>query len=138
MYGPEYGEPELGLTLTRVPDTAPPVATSASLSPTSLTESPDSQFVGLTVNVDDAVAPVDEISATVFDSSGNIVSGGFGGVIETLTGPVDFSIPIAAGLPPGTYTVAFELIDAGNLSSFYGYPNKPPVPGGPLQFTVTA
>lgn len=137
VYGPEYGEPDLGLTLTRAPDTTPPVATSASLSPTSLTQSPDSQFVGLTVNVNDAVAPVNEISATIFDGSGNIVGGGFGGVTATLTGPVTFSVPVPAGLPPGTYTVAFQLTDAGNLTSFYGYPNKPPVPGGPLQFTVT-
>jgi hypothetical protein len=137
VYGTEYGESDLDIHLTRVPDTTPPVATSASLSPTSIPESPDSGFVDLTINVADAIAPVTEVSATVFDSSGNIAGGGFGGVSATLNGPVVFSVPIPAGLQPGTYTVAFEITDAGGLTTFYGYPGKPPVPGGPLQFTVT-
>lgn len=137
VYGTEYGAPDPGITLTRLPDTSPPAATSASLSPVSLTASSDSQFVGLTVDVSCAIAPVTEISETIFDSSGNIAGGGFGGVSATLTGPVETSVPIPAGLPPGTYTVAFQLTDEGGLMSSYGYPNSPPVPGGPLQFTVT-
>jgi hypothetical protein len=87
--------------------------------------------------VNDAIAPVNEISTTVFDSSGQIVGGGFGGVTATLTGPVSTIASLPAGLPPGTYTVAFQLTDAGGLTSSYGYPNSPPVPGGPLVFTVT-
>jgi hypothetical protein len=65
VYGTEYGEPDLGIKLTRVPDTTPPVATRASVSPASLPQSADSQFVGLTVDVSDPVAPVTEISETV-------------------------------------------------------------------------
>jgi hypothetical protein len=136
VYGAEYGEPDLGVTLTRVPDTTPPVATSASLSPTTLTQSPNSGFVDLTVNVADAVAPVVGTGETIFDSSGNIVGGGDGGVIATLNGPVVASVPVPANLAPGTYTVAFSITDAGDLTTFYGYPAKPPVPGGPLTFTV--
>ena len=41
VYGTEYGEPDLGIKLARVPDTTPPAATSASVSPASLPESPD-------------------------------------------------------------------------------------------------
>ena len=136
VYGAEYGQPDLGITLTRVPDTTPPVATGASLSPTTITESPDSQFVGLTVDVADAVAPVNQLSETVFNSSGTIVGGGSGGVTATLNGPVSTSVSVPAGLPPGTYTVAFQITDAGGLTSSYGYPTSPPVPGGPLTFTV--
>jgi hypothetical protein len=66
-----------------------------------------------------------------------ITGGGFGGVPATLNGPVVFSVPTPVGMPPGTYTVAFQLTDAGGLTSSYGYPNTPPVPGGPLVFTVT-
>jgi hypothetical protein len=33
---------------------------------------------------------------------------------------------------------AFQLTDAGGLTSSYGYPTSPPVPGGPLQFTITS
>ena len=78
-----------------------------------------------------------EISETIFDTSGTVVGGGFGGVTATLSGPVATSVPVPAGLPPGTYTVAFQLTDAGGLTSSYGYPTSPPVPGGALQFTVT-
>jgi len=138
VYGTEYGEPDLGIKLTRVPDTTPPVATSASVSPASLSESPDSQFVGLTVDVSDAVAPVTEISETVFNSPGTIVGGGYGGVTATLSGPATTSASLPGGLPPGTYTIAFQLTDAGGLTSSYGYPTSPPVPGGPLQFTITS
>ena len=107
------------------------------MSPASLPQSADSQFVGLIVDVSDPVAPVTEISETVFDTSGTIVGGGYGGVTATLSGPVTDSVPVSAGLPPGTYTVAFQLTDAGGLTSSYGYPNSPPVPGGTLQFTIT-
>lgn len=138
VYGTEYGEPDLGIQLTRVPDTTPPVATSASLSPTALPYSPDSGFAGLTINVDDAIAPVNQVSATIFNSSGTIVGGGFGGVTAVLEGPVSFSVPTPAGLAPGTYTVAFQITDEGGLTSSYGYPTSPPVPGGPLTFTVTS
>jgi hypothetical protein len=138
VYGTEYGEPDLGIQLTRVPDTTPPVATSAFLSPTSIPTNPNSTgFIDLTVNVADAIAPVTEVGATIFNSSGTIVGGGFGGVSATLTGPVVFSVPTPVGMPPGTYTVAFQLTDAGGLTSSYGYPNTPPVPGGQLVFTVT-
>ncbi len=137
VYGAEYGEPDLGIVLTRVPDTTPPVATGASVSPTTLTESPNTQDVGLTVDVADAIAPVDQMSATVFNSSGVAVGGVEGGVTSTLTGPVGIGVSLDAGLPPGTYTVAFQITDAGGLTSSYGYPTSQPVPGGPLTFTVT-
>jgi hypothetical protein len=138
VYGTEYGEPDLDIQLTRVPDTTPPVATSASLSPTSLAYSPDSGFVGLTINVDDAIAPVNQVSATIFNSSGTVVGGGSGGVTAVLDGPVSFSVPTPAGLAPGTYAVAFQLTDEGGLTTSHGYPTSPPVPGGPLTFTVTS
>ncbi len=138
VYGTEYGLPDLGIQLTRVPDTAPPVATGAQVFPASQPTNPNSTgFEGLTVDVNDAIAPVIEISTAVFNSSGQAVGGGFGGVSATLTGPVSTSISLPVGLPPGTYTVGFQLTDAGGLTSSYGYPNSPPVPGGPLTFTVT-
>jgi hypothetical protein len=137
VYGAEYGEPDLGIVLTRVPDTTPPVATGASVSPTTLTESPNTQGVGLTVDVADAIAPVDQMSVAVFNSSGVAVGGVEGGVTSTLTGPVGIGVVLDAGLPPGTYTVAFQITDAGGLTSSYGYPTSQPVPGGPLTFTVT-
>jgi hypothetical protein len=38
---------------------------------------------------------------------------------------------------PGVYTVAFKITDAGELTSAYGYTDPQPVPGGPLELTVT-
>lgn len=136
VYGAEYGEPAVGIQLTRVPDTAPPVATGASLSATSLPSTADS--IGLTIDVNDAVAPVNELSGTVFNSSGYPVGGASGGVPATLSGSVSMSLSIPTGLAPGTYTVAFQLTDEGGLESSYGYPNSQQVPGGPLQFTITS
>ncbi len=136
VYGAEYGEPDLGIVLTRVPDTTPPVATAASLSPTTLTQSPDTQDVGLTVEVADAIAPVTQINATVFNSLGVPVGGIAGGVTSTLNGPVSIGVSLEAGLPPGTYTVGFQITDAGGLTSSYGYPTSQPAPSGPLTFTI--
>jgi hypothetical protein len=138
LYGPEYGAPDPGITITQVPDTTPPVATAASLTSTTLAFSANSQFDGLKVTIDDAVAPVDEISVFMYNSSGSGGEVSFGGVQSTLTGTVTFGFSIPAGMAPGTYTVGFELIDAAGLNTFYGTPNGTPVPGGPLSLTITA
>lgn len=138
VYGAEYGEPDLGVELTPVPDTTPPAATGASVSPASQPQSPNTGFEELTIDVDDAVAPVTQVTTVVFNSAGQIVGGGSGGVTATLDGPVETDASLPADLEPGTYTVAFQITDAGGLTSSYGYPTSPPVPGGPLTFTVTA
>ena len=138
LYGSEYNAPAPGVTITRVPDITPPTATSASLSAVSVPYSPNSGFIGLTVNVDDQVAPVNQISTIVYDSAGRVVGGGDGGVQAPLSGPVTFDVDLPAGLAPGVYSVGFILTDTGGLSAQYGTPNGQPVPGGSLQFTVTA
>jgi hypothetical protein len=138
LYGPEYNAPDPGLTITRVPDTTAPTATSASLTPTSVPSSQtfDTSFT-LTLQIIAPVAPVNQISIAVYDSSGNEVGGQFGGVNDTLTGQLQQFFNLFASLPPGTYTVGFTLTDEGGLSTSYGTPGGQPVPGGPLQFTVT-
>jgi hypothetical protein len=137
LYGPEYGAPDPGLKISTVPDT-PPVATGASLSPATLSASSLPAFTDLHVTVNDAVAPVNEVSATILDSKGNPVGGALGGVPDTLTGTVVLSVEIGSGsLAPGTYTVAFQITDIGGLTSSYGYPTSPPVPGGPITLTIT-
>lgn len=142
LYGSEYGAPDPGLAVTQVPDTTPPVVTSGSLSSTSISSSPDVQYLNLTVNTGDPVAPVTDCLVPVYDSSGNQVDLGYDGSCNdgSLTGPIDLKVALPANLGPGTYTVALVLIDAGNLASSYGEPNDPgavPMPGGALQFTVT-
>jgi hypothetical protein len=137
LYGSEYGAPDPGVTITQVPDTTAPVATAASLSPASIAFSPNSQFVTLTINVNDAVAPVNEVAVFLYNSAGQGSEVSFGGVTATLSGPVKVSVPIPAGQAAGSYTVGFQLFDTGGLEASYGTPGAPPVPGGPLALTIT-
>ncbi|HXL92274.1 MAG TPA: hypothetical protein VN969_25320 [Streptosporangiaceae bacterium] len=138
LYGSEYGAPDPGVTITQVPDTTPPVATAASLSPTSIAYSADSQFVTLTITVDDAVAPVNQVAVFLYNSAGQGSEVSFGGVTTTLSGPVTVSVSIPAGEPAGSYTVGFQLVDTGGLAASYGTPGASPVPGGPLTLTITS
>ncbi len=140
LYGSDFGAPDPGLTLNQIPDTTPPVVTSASLNPTTFSASGTPPTEVLTVTVTDAIAPVTDVSVTIFDDSGNPVGGVDGGVDPTVSGTLQIGLPLPE-LQPGTYTVAFQLTDAGGLSASYGYPNDPnsqAVPGGPLVLTVTS
>jgi hypothetical protein len=134
LYGSEYNAPDPGVTITRVPDTTAPTATSASLTPTSVPASQtfDNQFT-LTLQVIAPIAPVNQLSIYAFDSSGNEVFEQSGGVSSISTN----SFNLSEFLPAGTYTVGFTLTDEGGLSTSYGTPGGQPMPGGPLQFTVT-
>jgi hypothetical protein len=134
LYGSEYNAPDPGVTITRVPDTTAPTATSASLTPTSLPASQtfDNQFT-LTLQVVAPIAPVNQLSIYAYDSSGNEVFEQSGGVSSISTN----SFNLSEFLPAGTYTVGFTLTDEGGLSTSYGTPGGQPMPGGPLQFTVT-
>jgi hypothetical protein len=138
LYGSEYNAPDPGVTITRVPDTTAPTATSASLTPTSLPASQtfDNPFT-LTLQVVAPIAPVDQVSIFAFDSSGNEVFQELGGLTPTLTGQLQDFFSLSEFLSPGTYTVGFTLTDGGGLSTSYGTPGGQPMPGGPLQFTVT-
>jgi hypothetical protein len=138
LYGSEYNAPDPGVTIMRVPDTTAPTATSASLTPTSLPASQtfDNPFT-LTLQVVAPIAPVDQFSIYAFDSSGNEVFEQSGGVSSTSTGQLQNFFNLSEFLPAGTYTVGFTLTDEGGLSTSYGTPGGEPMPGGPLQFTVT-
>ena len=138
LYGPGYNAPDPGLTITQVPDTTAPTATSASLTPASVPSSQtfENPFT-LTLQIVAPVAPVDQMSVFAYDSSGNEVFQQFGGVSDTLTGQLQEFFRLSEFLSPGTYTVGFTLTDRGGLSTSYGTPGGQPVPGGPLQFTVT-
>jgi hypothetical protein len=91
----------------------------------------------LTLQIVAPIAPVDQLSIYAFDSSGNEVFDQFGGVSFTSTGQFQNFFRLSEFLPAGTYTVGFTLTDEGGLSTSYGTPGGQPMPGGPLQFTVT-
>ena len=138
LYGSEYNAPDPGVTITRVPDTTAPTATSASLTPTSIPASQTfSNPFSLTLQIVAPIAPVDQMSIYAYDSSGNQVFEQLGGAPFTSTGPFQTFFSLSEFLPAGTYTVGFTLTDEGGLSTSYGTPGGQPMPGGPLQFTVT-
>lgn len=144
LYGNEYGAPDPGITVSRVPDTTPPTITSATLSQTTISQTqisdgPDLQVIAQTVA---PIAPIDGFSLVVYDSTGNPADGGTvgesGGTGANADGVLDLNVPLPYGMAPGTYTVGFlSITDAGNLTTAYG-PGANPIPGGPLTFTVTA
>jgi hypothetical protein len=138
LYGSEYGAPSPGVTITQVPDT-PPVIASASLSPSSVPESTSAQTVTLSVTTGSILAPVTDIIASLYDSSGNQVAGAgafFSGYLGSdATWPLSFTVP--ANLAPGVYTVGMTVIDSTNLSTSYS-PSGQAIPGGPVQLTVTS
>jgi hypothetical protein len=140
LYGSEYGAPSPGVTITQIPDT-PPVITSASLSPSSVPASTSAQTVNLTVTIGNVIAPVQEVFAYLYDSAGNQIGGQDGSYqgLPVGSGPVSFSLTVPANLAPGVYTVDLQLFDVAGMETTYGPgPGGQPMPGGPLQLTVTS
>jgi hypothetical protein len=141
LYGSDFTPASVGLDITTVPDTTPPVATAASMSVTSIEQSqlPNlGNTVYPIVQTELLIAPIDSFTTTVYNSSGTAVGTEGGGVSVGASGQVDLGLDLPYTLPVGTYTVAFSLTDAGGLTTSYGGPGQNPVPGGPLTFTVTA
>lgn len=137
LYGAEYDAPDPGVAITRVPDVAPTVD-SAALSVTSVPASQvTTAVVEVRLDVVAPVAPVVSYDLFVYDAAGAMVTSDFGGVDPVSGGPLSLRVWLPAGMAPGTYTIAFVLHDAGRLSTSYGGPGGPPVPGGPLLLTVT-
>ncbi|MEV0128045.1 hypothetical protein AB0H83_06195 [Dactylosporangium sp. NPDC050688] len=142
LYGVQYNAPDPGLAFTRVPNTTPPVATSASLSTTSIPLSELSQTsVQLVVNAEILTAPITGFGYYVYNAAGDIVSQSFGGTGQAADGTVTMYLylPWWGGMGPGEYRVGFYLSDAGYLASYYdvlGDPRSQPLPGGPLTFTI--
>jgi hypothetical protein len=122
-----------------VPDTTPPVVTAATLNRTSVpANEANSAYLYATVMLAPSNAPVEGYDSYVFDAAGNTVGQSVGGATEYQAGTVQVSIYLQYGLQPGTYTVGFTLGDRARLQSSFGTPWGQPMPGGPLQLTVTA
>ena len=141
VYGTKYGAPDPDLTIATIPDTTAPAVTSASLSATSVPESETGSTTAVHVNADlvTGIAPVGGFNTVVYDSAGDNTGGSIGGGMSpVLGGPIQLPVYLPPGLAPGTYTISFELQDAGYLTTTYGGPYGIAVPGGPLTLTITA
>ena len=139
LYGDLFSGPDPGLVITRIPDDTPPVVLAAALSDDTIAASEQPVRIGVAFTVDaSSGAPVNQASVTLYDSAGRSVGGVSGGVQEGEGGRFGKSFT-ASGLAPGVYTAGFTLYDAAGNFAQYGYPGGVglPVPGGPLELTVT-
>jgi hypothetical protein len=139
-YGSAFDGPALNLVATQIPDTTPPVATSASLNRTSITQSALPQVVTATVGVT-SMAGIQEILGGVYGPSGDWITANSVNFSPAVAGgAVQVSVYLPAGLAPGVYTFGFTLLDQAGLATHYGYPGGlgSTAPGGPLQVTITS
>lgn len=137
LYGPDYGAPDPHFLIRQVPNASAPQAASASISPASVPSSQTGFFQAtMTINLTPGYAPVDGISVTIYDPNGNSIFGIVGGAFDD-NGVVTEFLTIGGPLQPGTYTVAFSITNAAQMTTAYG-PGENPVPGGPLTLTVTS
>ncbi|MET7947931.1 hypothetical protein [Micromonospora sp. NPDC005324] len=141
FYGTVYGAPDLGLTISRVPDEKAPVVLSAKVSKATWTqqETEDAWGLGFDVTVEvDEFAAISGFSATIYDSDGVSQGGMYGGQHDDGTGVLHLAVSTGR-MNPGQYTIGFSLSDEAGNNSSWGYPNGGnPVPGGPLVLTVVA
>jgi len=139
LYGSEYDAPTTGLDVIQVPDTTPPVATAASLNPTTETltqANTPAVYLTLTVDVTTPIAPVNYFKLGLYQN-GNLVQSEWGGVSEE-SGVLSISVDTwNMGLTVGTYTIGLMIQDEGGLSSSYGPGGTNPMPGGPITLTIT-
>lgn len=137
LYGPDYGAPDPHFMIRQVPNASAPRAASASISPASVPSSQTSFLqLTMTINLTPGYAPVDGIAVTIYDPQGNSIFGITGGAFDN-HGVVTEFLSIDGPLNPGTYTMAFSVTNAAQMTTAYG-PGGNPVPGGPLNLTVTA
>ncbi|GAA3945538.1 hypothetical protein [Actinoplanes auranticolor] len=141
FYGTAYGNANLSLTVTPLPDEKAPVVLGASLPKATWTsqETEDAWGVNfdVTVEVDD-FAPVAQYDATLYDSTGASRGSMYGGVQED-NGTLHLAVSTDR-LEPGQYTIGITLIDLARNTSRWGYPgnSSTPLPDGPLTLTVVA
>ncbi|MFB8201217.1 hypothetical protein, partial [Kitasatospora purpeofusca] len=138
LYGSNFGAPDPGVSVRSILDTEPPTITSALLNVTSISQSRAAQqsFV-VVLQVATSIAPVNGYRSYLYDSSGKVVGQSSGGTFTTPEGRATVLVNVPYGIAVGTYTVGFEVIDAGWLSTGYGTPGGQPVPGGPLTLEIT-
>lgn len=139
LYGVLFSGPDPGLVITRIPDDTPPLVLTAELTDDTIAQSEQPARIGVDVVVDaSSGAPVDAFSVTFYDSEGAPVAGASGGIHEEPGGVLLLEPITVDGLSPGVYTAGFTLYDAAGNFAQYGYPGVGlPVPGGPLELTIT-
>lgn len=138
LYGPDYNAPPVGLRINRLENTTPPTAASATLTPTTVARSQALNVrPKIAVQVVAPLAPLTGYDLYLYDAAGTLVAQQTGGTGLDANGVMTVYDYLPYDIAPGVYTYGFVLYDAGGLRTVYG-PEGLPVPGGPLQLTVTA
>jgi hypothetical protein len=138
LYGTRYGAPDPALTISRLPNTTPPTVTGVSVTPSTVARSRAGDVRPVvTAAVTAPVAPVNGYTLYLYDTDGSIVAQQFGGAALDAQGNLRIVGYLPYDIAPGVYTYGLIVNDASGLRSEYGTPGGSPMPGGPLQITVT-
>ncbi|MEV0731329.1 hypothetical protein [Polymorphospora sp. NPDC050346] len=136
VYGYQWGTDPL-LIINRLPNTTPPTASAVVLTPTTVSRSQAAHTTPtLTMQVTAPVAPLTGYDLNFYDSAGSLVANYGGGAGTAPDGTLRLYAHLPYGIAAGTYSYGFTLHDASGLRSSYGV-NGQPLPGGPLEITVT-
>ncbi|MEV5479017.1 hypothetical protein ACWDR2_01575 [Streptomyces sp. NPDC003631] len=139
VYGSSLGAPDIGATLTNIPDDVLPTVDGVTVTPRTVAANDTQTWIKLTINLSASTAGVNGLDLYLVDASGHADSVQFGGVPTTFSGPLDEYFTLPQGTAPGTYTIGFRLQDQGYKTVSYGLPGSgsQPMPGGPVTLTVT-
>ena len=133
LYGLDYWAPDPNLLAGTMPDTTPPVITSAAVAPASV---PAGQPITVTAHSELGIAPIFQAETYLYDGAGRQVADVYSDFVQGDDGLLTFPAKLPA-LPAGSYTVGFKFQDTGWLQTEYGTPGGNPMPGGPITLTVT-
>ncbi|MET8095901.1 hypothetical protein ABZV29_05405 [Streptomyces sp. NPDC005236] len=139
VYGSSLGAPDIGATLTNIPDTVLPTVDAVTINPDTMAANDTQTWIKLTIDVSASTAGVNGIDLYLIDASGQAAPIQSGGVTTTFSGPIDEYITLPRGTAPGVYSIGFRLQDQAYKTVSYGLPGSGsrPMPGGPVTLRVT-
>ncbi|GAB7048999.1 hypothetical protein [Catenuloplanes indicus] len=121
LYGPGYQAPAIGLTIERLPNTTPPVASDLSWERQTFAASETGASLVLTMAITAPVAPVNTSGLYLVLPNGHELP--LNGSHEPGDGTLTIRAGLPSGLAPGTYPVRLYIQDAGWLRSDYAAPD---------------
>jgi hypothetical protein len=116
VYGSVYDAPDPGVTITRIPDTTPPIITSVTATYTIYADQ-NLSVVKVTVQQAPSLAPVESYSLKISGPDGSLLTSEGGGTGQFPDGHVELHAYIYKILDPGAYTITISLTDAARLTS---------------------
>jgi hypothetical protein len=142
LYGRKYFAPNLGLEITQISSTHPPVVLGATLTPSSLPASQlaEGRSVIVTMQTEVRTVPITGSVTYLYDEAGGVIERLISGATQAADGTVRQGLFLPSIMAPGEYTVGFTLTDGSGRSSSWNVPEDPDsqtLPSGPLILTIT-